>query len=235
MNQNPMIDFTPITQQCKTHGEYMSYKMGDHWTGCEQCIEQMMLEKQNQENDTFAKEVHNDKVKALSIDAGLKPLHENYVIIDKIEHRIAMSSISQNQNLIIHGDYGTGKTYLGICVIKESIKKYKKCFYANTKEMCADILEDIYKSRKKAHQYGRADLLVLDEVGELSKKESEVLFWVLDERYQQMKPTVFITNHTIAEFNLIIGERLMDRIEDGVGCKVIHLKGQSFRRSKGKS
>lgn len=62
------------------------------------------------------------------------------------------------------------------------------------------------------------DLLILDEVGVQhgSEYERQVLFDVLNERYETRKPTIFLSNKTLDEFKVVMGERVMDRLrEDG--------------------
>ena len=46
--------------------------------------------------------------------------------------------------------------------------------------------------------------------------ERQVLFDVLNERYETRKPTLFLSNKTLDEFKVVMGERVMDRLrEDG--------------------
>ncbi|SNB82159.1 DNA replication protein DnaC [Kingella negevensis] len=62
------------------------------------------------------------------------------------------------------------------------------------------------------------DLLIIDEVGVQSgtEAESRALFDVFNERYQNLKPTILISNLDAADFVAAVGNRIADRIkEDG--------------------
>ena len=66
--------------------------------------------------------------------------------------------------------------------------------------------------------YSMPHLLILDEVGLQSgtDAESRSMFDVINERYENRKPTLFLTNLDVAGFRTAIGERLFDRMkEDG--------------------
>jgi len=62
------------------------------------------------------------------------------------------------------------------------------------------------------------DLLIIDEVGVQSgtEAESRALFDVFNERYQNLKPTILISNLNAEDFVAAVGNRIADRIkEDG--------------------
>jgi putative replication protein dnaC len=60
--------------------------------------------------------------------------------------------------------------------------------------------------------------LIIDEVGVQSgtEAESRALFDVFNERYQNLKPTILISNLNAEDFVAAVGNRIADRIkEDG--------------------
>ena len=66
--------------------------------------------------------------------------------------------------------------------------------------------------------FGGYDLLIIDEVGVQSgtEAESRALFDVFNERYQNMKPTILISNLSPEGFKAAVGDRIADRVkEDG--------------------
>jgi DNA replication protein DnaC len=64
--------------------------------------------------------------------------------------------------------------------------------------------------------YTQSDLLVLDEVGAgLNSDLDRSLFLdLIDRRYQDCRPTVFVSNLTPPEFSAYLGERVMAKILD---------------------
>ena len=62
------------------------------------------------------------------------------------------------------------------------------------------------------------DLLIVDEVGLQSGTDAEArtLFDIINERYEQRKPTVFLSNLDLDGVKAALGERVFDRLrEDG--------------------
>lgn len=84
------------------------------------------------------------------------------------------------------------------------------------------------------------DLLILDEVGQQFGSETEklLLFDVLNERYEQLKPTLLLSNVPLEDYEdkgqikpgvkSFLGERIFDRLRENGGECVI-LDGESMR------
>jgi DNA replication protein DnaC len=67
------------------------------------------------------------------------------------------------------------------------------------------------------------DLLILDEVGVQFGSDTEklLLFDVLNERYEQRKPTLLLSNLALDGVKAFLGERIYDRLrEDGAEAVV---------------
>lgn len=131
--------------------------------------------------------------------------------------------------LIMLGTVGTGKTHLACAIVREYGGLYKlapniveeirraKSFTA--KETEADILDE----------YGRAKLLVIDEIGRgvAGTDEQYMLYQIINERYNRRKPTVLISNQTKRDFLNYIGIAAADRLTES--AKTVEFKGQSYR------
>ena len=74
------------------------------------------------------------------------------------------------------------------------------------------------------------DLLILDEVGVQfgSDAEKMIMFEVLNERYQNMKPTILISNLLPANLQEFVGERVMDRMKEN-GGRILQFDWKSNR------
>ncbi len=66
------------------------------------------------------------------------------------------------------------------------------------------------------------DLLIIDEVGSQFGSDTEKLFIfeIIDGRYQEMKPTILISNLDINGIKESIGERCVDRLREGGGSMI---------------
>lgn len=80
------------------------------------------------------------------------------------------------------------------------------------------------------------DLLVVDEVGVQAKSDNErnILFSVINGRYEEMKPTIILSNETLKEVKEIIGERAFDRLREG-GGRAFSLQWDSYRSKASKA
>jgi DNA replication protein DnaC len=67
------------------------------------------------------------------------------------------------------------------------------------------------------------DLLILDEIGVQfgSETERNLLFDVLNERYEDCKPTLLLSNLPKQDVAKYLGERVMDRLREDGGRVVV--------------
>ncbi|MNL75123.1 DNA replication protein DnaC [compost metagenome] len=66
-------------------------------------------------------------------------------------------------------------------------------------------------------------MLVLDEIGVQHGTDTErmLMFSILNERYNQMKPTILISNLAREPLEKYLGERAFDRMREGGGRMVV--------------
>lgn len=136
--------------------------------------------------------------------------------------------------LILAGSKGTGKTHLGTSAVRATLGHYSNMediiirlessmnFKAEMRE------EEVYKD------YATTSFLVIDEIGRTLKqeKENEILSYILRKRYDNMLPTILISNLDKATLLKKLGEAVVDRLyETG---EYIEFKGSSFRIGKRK-
>ena len=81
------------------------------------------------------------------------------------------------------------------------------------------------------HKLHNFSLLIIDEVGVQNGTENErnILFEIIDGRYQEMKPTIIISNLGKDEISNLISQRSVDRITQGGA--VIPFTWESHRSS----
>lgn len=133
--------------------------------------------------------------------------------------------------LILLGPKGLGKTHLGSAIIRNCggkfisieklIFKYESAqnFYAKTNR---DELMESYSSTK---------MLVIDEIGRSiqQEKENALLSYILRRRYENMLPTVLISNLSKADLLKKFGEAVLDRLRET--CISLEFEGESYRTS----
>lgn len=125
--------------------------------------------------------------------------------------------------LILTGGKGTGKTHLAIAIGSDAIERHGCSFLFLTVSRLVGAIKETFggKSGRSERDVYRelvdVDLLALDEVGVQNGTdfERDVLFEVINRRYENMKPTILLSNLPPAEIEAAIGERSMDRMRDG--------------------
>lgn len=134
------------------------------------------------------------------------------------------------KNLVLTGDCGTGKTHIAAAILREfagNIKAYaydqpiySKIRYATVSDISNELRDaDSFSNNKSRtsvfNSFKEYDIFVIDEVGRNINKfenESDLLFGVIDARYQAGKSTIFITNESKKDFFELLGKASTSRI-----------------------
>ena len=140
-------------------------------------------------------------------------------------------------SLIMCGRPGTGKTHLANAMLISLINKGLDVAYTTSFRMMARIKATYNKHDAKETETGvindltGKDLLVIDEVGVQFGSETEkILFYqIINGRYDNVLPTVLISNLTAKELELFVGERCYDRTKEGAGA-VLSFDWDSYRK-----
>lgn len=123
------------------------------------------------------------------------------------------------------GRPGTGKTHLAVAMMKELIQRYQtNVQMIKAMDLDAEIKASWSKGATKTEKqiitdFVKLDLLIIDEVGVQfgTNAEKVNLFKIIGERYDEMKPTIIISNLMEDEITLFIGDRVMDRLRENNG------------------
>ncbi|MCP2041685.1 DNA replication protein DnaC [Neisseria sp. HSC-16F19] len=133
------------------------------------------------------------------------------------------------------GNAGTGKTHLACAIGRHVIRncngvaRFTSVAEINRLVREAKSFESEYTETDVIEAFGGYDLLIIDEVGVQSgtEAESRALFDVFNERYQNLKPTVLISNLDADGFKAAVGDRIADRVKEDGGEVLVFDWGSS--------
>lgn len=143
------------------------------------------------------------------------------------------------ENLILKGPYGTGKTGLLVGIVRVLCDRYALSGRRIHFTTGADLLDDLrhgYDDGTHAQTLARAKsiaLLAIDDLGAEKPNEwvLERLFVIVNARYEAMLPTFITTNYGLDELkNERVGPRVLERLLEH--CRVIDVDGENLRRRR---
>ena len=140
-------------------------------------------------------------------------------------------------SLVLCGRPGTGKTHIASALVINLVKAGISCKYSSSFKIMSRIKSTYDKNNAREteshviQELAECELLVIDEVGVQFGSETEkILFYqIINGRYDNILPTVLISNLTAEELKKFIGERCFDRLREGGGA-VLSFGWDSYRK-----
>jgi DNA replication protein DnaC len=149
--------------------------------------------------------------------------------------------IRAGHSLILCGPAGTGKTQSAMLVVRAAAEAGYGVAVENIGRLAARIraayTDDSTSEHHETKRLSEAKLLVLDDVGAgesgEAKVERRLLYFVLEERQNNRRPTIITTNLSAASLKDFLGDRLMNRLMPVEVMNFNH--GRNFRRPEGRT
>ena len=238
----------PEVITCDKHGDYeVKYTMpfGANkriWVNdaCNHCIvEKDARDKIDAENKRVADDIeYKRKARELTrINAGISKRNlyktfDDYICTNEGQDKAKNDCIRYVENfpsdksMIMVGGVGTGKTLLASAMLDNLVDKHS-CTIIKVIDLVRSLKATWSKESDNTEEYlidyyCKRDLLIIDEVGSQFGSDTEKLFIfdIIDGRYQDMKPTILISNLDIEGVKESIGDRCVDRLREGGGVMI---------------
>lgn len=135
--------------------------------------------------------------------------------------------------IYLYGGNGTGKSHLSACVVNKLSQMGIPTLFTNF----FTLIDDIKKRKANLGLVATIPVLVFDDIGsekvKFGEEDSwvqEIIFQIINQRYNEKKPTLFTSNCTIEELMIKKGfsKKTIDRII-GMASAVIKVDGKSYR------
>jgi len=237
------IDLHPVEriQSCPKHGDYPSRRFiireggNEHWTQCKKCCEEQKAEESAREITRKATEQakqHEERLNRAGIPFRFRTRTLASFVAETPRQRHALA-IAQDfadnfrdrhdtgANLIFAGGVGTGKSHLALG-IAQAIMPSWTAIYVTASELVMRLREtwrrdSVISEVELQMEFARTHLLIIDEVGVQYGTDAErtQLFGVIDARYREQKPSIFLTNLDRDGFEIYLGQRSFDRLREG--------------------
>ena len=238
------IEVVTETRSCDEHGEYQARGFSGRkiWSGCPACRE-INEAKQKAIRDAEAIDRAEKRILAQLEESGIPHrfmdrVLGNYLRNNKgqqraydFAHKFANEFddvVKTGRSAVFIGKPGTGKTHLACAISQHIARNHNASFRFVTVLRAMRSIKDSWSKESELtegqaiNEFVYPDLLILDEVGVQfgSEFEKNILFDVLNQRYEKRKPTIFMSNLPLPELAAYLGERVMDRLREDGGAVI---------------
>jgi DNA replication protein DnaC len=223
--------------RCETHGDYVSRNVFRNiWSGCPYCAAERQAVQQREEEERASSERFRAWQKRLGEAAIPERFYtrtlDSYIATSEDQRRALEFSQAYADNFekagssaIFCGRPGTGKTHLAVGIGLHLMKHNKLVLFTTVQRLVRRV-KDSWNDNKQSEGdviriFVQPDLLILDEVGVQfgTDFERNLMFDILNERYEKRRATILLSNLTVTEVKSLLGDRVFDRLrEDGGQC-----------------
>lgn len=203
---NMVIAWKPFPTRCGCE------KSKKYWEN----YDRLVKEKEEQETENERNAELRRKIERLLEDSGIKKRFRQRTFRNFVRDTPARTKCytaakeyadhfeshkTKGEGLYIEGTNGTGKTHLAAAIALQLIGQGIPVICKTGNDLLMDIKRAFDNPEIKEHEvldiYRRVDLLVIDDLGkeQCSDWSISTLYSILNDRYENMKPTIITTNY----------------------------------------
>ena len=235
-----------------------------HWPARHGCPEEMVA-MQNAEQEAFVttqQQAEMERRKAIE-RSGLAGLVESYTFeryrdrddwpdsasvrarVKSYAYAIDGSTLNGRPWLVLHGEYGTGKSHLAAAVVRFFVEAgWRECYFRVWTRYINRLQATMDRRRQSDDEFGhetQADILAeltrgavvaIDDIDKQPASEwtRSKLFDVINTRYNALSPTILTFNTALADRKIqdYVGQAVLDRIMQHA-YDIVEFNGPSYR------
>jgi DNA replication protein DnaC len=130
------------------------------------------------------------------------------------------------EGLLFIGSTGTGKTHLATAICKAVIRSGYQAYFTSVLSVMQVIKESYRRDSELSEgeaiaKFVEVDLLAMDEIGVQHNSDTERMFLteIINQRYEQMKPTILLSNlppkaERGEDLMKVLGPRIVSRLKE---------------------
>lgn len=240
-----MADTRTKPSSCDLHGPFIARAVavfGEVWTSCPQC-EAGRLERETEERQ--AEQLRSQRARWLAklADSGIPKRFQDATLES---YRAALpgqsaalqwanafaanfeQAMETGRSALLVGRPGTGKTHLAAGIAMAVLQRGCSVAFTTVQRAIRRVKSSWQKESAESETeairaFAGVDLLILDEVGVQfgSQFEANLLFDILNERYENVRPTLLLSNLPLADVTKLLGDRIIDRFRESGGRVVV--------------
>ena len=227
-----------LCRRLRLPGIYLSYQtIAEEFTNPEEYLVRILnTEVQSREASRRERAIHQAGFPAYKRFEDIKPDLLPSDGREYFERIRSLDFISENRNVILIGNSGTGKTHLAIAAGVSACEDGYSVLFRTAAGLINDLKEAKNELRlsKIEKKFRKTDLVIIDELGYISFDDegAELLFQFLALRYEH-KSTIITTNLTFSDWVNVFHDKaitaaILDRITHH--AMILNMSGQSFRQ-----
>jgi len=241
---------------CEEHGEFESNAILHPidpnkimmWTGCPQCSE-IRQKKEEERKRAEDEQLKLDRINNRLKGAGIPPRFLNkrfndYIVTTDKQAKVKSHceryadrfdiALKNGVCLAMIGNSGSGKNHLAMSIANEVVRKKYTAHYVDAYMMLSDVKHAQQSSDERETQaiknLSLPDLLIIDEVGDQvgSDADKRLLNKIINNRYNDNKPIIILSNLNGNELKQFLGTRITTRFSENSG-KILLFDWPNYR------